>query len=46
MGQPILPVARSLGETSLMVEVHPTLRPDRLQVRADLLADIAGKVLG
>jgi len=45
MAQPVLPVARSLGETSLMVEVHPTLRPDRLAGRAGLLADIARLVL-
>jgi len=46
MAQPVLPVARSLGETSLMVEVHPTLRPERLEARADLLAQIVRRVLG
>ena len=40
------PVARSLGARSLMVEVHPTLRPDLLQLRADRLARIASDVLG
>ena len=28
-------VSRSLGARSLMVEVHPTLRPDLLKLRAD-----------
>jgi dTDP-4-amino-4,6-dideoxygalactose transaminase len=46
MAQPILPVARSLGETSLMVEVHPTLMPERIQARAELLAKIIRQVLG
>jgi len=40
------PVARSLGVRSLMVEVHPTLRPDLLELRAERLADIARSVLG
>jgi dTDP-4-amino-4,6-dideoxygalactose transaminase len=40
------PVAHSLGVRSLMVEVHPTLRPDLLQARADRLAGIARSVLG
>ena len=40
------PVARSLGARSLMVEVHPTLRPDLLELRADRLAQIASEVLG
>jgi dTDP-4-amino-4,6-dideoxygalactose transaminase len=39
------PVARRLGETSLMVEVHPTLRRDLLQRRAERLAAIARDVL-
>jgi dTDP-4-amino-4,6-dideoxygalactose transaminase len=38
-------VSRSLGARSLMVEVHPTLRPDLLEVRAERLADIARQVL-
>jgi dTDP-4-amino-4,6-dideoxygalactose transaminase len=41
-----LPTARRLGETSLMVEVHPTLRPDLLALRAQALATIARSVLG
>ncbi|MDP8993383.1 MAG: DegT/DnrJ/EryC1/StrS family aminotransferase [Pseudomonadota bacterium] len=44
--RPELPVARSLGKTSLMVEVHPTLRPELLRRRAELLANIAKDVLG
>ena len=43
---PSLPVARALGEASVMVEVHPTLRPDLLAVRAEILANIVRKVLG
>jgi dTDP-4-amino-4,6-dideoxygalactose transaminase len=39
------PVSRSLGARSLMVEVHPTLRSDLLQLRAERLADIARTVL-
>jgi len=40
-----LPVAKRLGQTSLMVEVHPTLDPDLLARRADALARIAQSVL-
>lgn len=43
--RPDCPVSRSLGARSLMVEVHPTLRPDLLEQRAELLADIARSVL-
>jgi dTDP-4-amino-4,6-dideoxygalactose transaminase len=43
---PDLPVARLLGETSLAVEVHPTLRPELLERRAEALAKIAKDVLG
>jgi dTDP-4-amino-4,6-dideoxygalactose transaminase len=39
------PVARSLGSRSLMVEVHPTLRPDLLQLRAERLVGIARDVI-
>ena len=41
-----LPIARSLGQSSLMVEVHPTLDPMRLRDRADALARIARSVIG
>jgi dTDP-4-amino-4,6-dideoxygalactose transaminase len=44
--RPDLPVARSLGRRSLMVEVHPTLRPAALERRAEALAAIATDVLG
>lgn len=40
------PVSRSLGVRSLMVEVHPTLRPDLQRMRAERLAEIAQDVLG
>jgi dTDP-4-amino-4,6-dideoxygalactose transaminase len=43
--QPDCPVSRSLGHRSLMVEVHPTLRPDLLHLRAEKLADIDGQIL-
>lgn len=39
------PVSRSLGARSLMVEVHPTLRPELLRERAHRLAEIAGQIL-
>jgi dTDP-4-amino-4,6-dideoxygalactose transaminase len=44
--RPDLPVAHSLGRRSLMVEVHPTLRPDLIELRAEALARIAKDVLG
>jgi dTDP-4-amino-4,6-dideoxygalactose transaminase len=44
--KPDLPVARSLSGRSLMLEVHPTLRPDLLAERAEALAHIAKDVLG
>ena len=43
--RPNCPVARSLGARSLMVEVHPTLRPDLLERRARFLAEIARQVM-
>jgi dTDP-4-amino-4,6-dideoxygalactose transaminase len=43
--RPDLPNARALGATSLMVEVHPTLRPDLLEQRATALAGIVRDVL-
>jgi dTDP-4-amino-4,6-dideoxygalactose transaminase len=43
--QPDCPAARTLGARSLMVEVHPTLSPDLLQMRAAALAEIARAVL-
>jgi dTDP-4-amino-4,6-dideoxygalactose transaminase len=44
--RPDCPIARSLGARSLMVEVHPTLRPELLQLRAEQLRQICGEVLG
>jgi dTDP-4-amino-4,6-dideoxygalactose transaminase len=44
--RPDCTVSRSLGARSLMVEVHPTLRPDLLKMRAERLAEIAAAVLG
>jgi len=40
-----LPVARELGETSLMFEVHPTLEARRLRARAERMAEVANSVL-
>ncbi|WP_284734597.1 DegT/DnrJ/EryC1/StrS family aminotransferase [Sphingosinicella terrae] len=40
-----LPVARALGESSLMFEVHPTLDSRRLSDRADAIAQIARDVI-
>lgn len=44
--KPDLPVARALGKQSLLVEVHPTLRPDLLEMRARFLAELVRDVLG
>lgn len=44
--RPDLPNARLLGQSSLMVEVHPTLRPELVAMRADALAQIVREVLG
>ena len=43
--RPDCPVARQMTDTSLMVEVHPTLRPDLLERRAEQLASICAQVL-
>jgi len=43
--RPDCPISRSLGARSLMVEVHPTLRQDLLQLRAERLAEIAARLL-
>lgn len=40
-----LPVAKAMGESSLMLEVHPTLDLRRQHARADALAEIVGDVL-
>lgn len=44
--KPDCPVARRLGQTSLMVEVHPTLRQDLLERRAERLGAIIRDVIG
>ena len=41
-----LPVARALGESSLMFEVHPTLDTMRLRDRADAFSRIARDIIG
>jgi dTDP-4-amino-4,6-dideoxygalactose transaminase len=41
-----LPVARALGESSLMFEIHPTLDTTRLRARAAVVASIVRDVLG
>ena len=40
-----LPIAKALGESSLMLEVHPTLDHRRQRDRADALAQIVSDVL-
>ncbi len=40
-----LPVARELGRTSLMFEIHPNLDAERLRRRAEAVAQIAREVL-
>lgn len=44
--KPDLPNARALTGSSLMVEVHPTLRPELTERRAARLAELAQEVLG
>jgi len=46
LARPDLPETRELGRSSLLVEVHPTLIPERVEARAKALARIAGEVLG
>lgn len=46
LARPDCPNARQLGETSLMVEVHPTLRHDLLVKRAERLSTIIRDVVG
>ena len=42
--KPDLPIARRLGRTSLMTEVHPTLEPEKLRARASALRSLIEKV--
>jgi dTDP-4-amino-4,6-dideoxygalactose transaminase len=44
--RPDLPNARAMTGSSLAVEIHPTLRPDRLRLRAEKLAEIIRAVVG
>jgi dTDP-4-amino-4,6-dideoxygalactose transaminase len=44
--RPDLPNARAMTRSSLAVEIHPTLRPERLALRAEALAGLIRSVLG
>lgn len=44
--RPDLPNARAMTRSSLAVEIHPTLRPEKLRLRAEKLAEIVGSALG
>lgn len=44
--RPDLPNARAMTRNSLAVEIHPTLRPERLRLRAGKLAEVIRTVLG
>jgi hypothetical protein len=44
--EPDLPNARAMTRSSLALETHPTLRPERLRLRAEKLAEVIGAVLG
>lgn len=44
--RPDLPNARAMTRSSLAVETHPTLRPDRLRLRASKLAELIRDVVG
>lgn len=44
--RPDLPNARAMTRSSLAVEIHPTLRPERLRLRAGKLAEIVRAVVG
>jgi hypothetical protein len=35
-----------MTKSSLAVEIHPTLRPDRLRLRAEKVAELIRAVLG
>jgi dTDP-4-amino-4,6-dideoxygalactose transaminase len=41
----VLPVAKELGQASLMFEVHPTLDPHRLRDRAAAVAQVTARAL-
>lgn len=44
--RPDLPNARAMTRSSLAVEIHPTLRPERLRLRAEKLAELIRAVVG
>ena len=44
--RPDLPNARAMTRTGLAVEIHPTLRPERLRLRAEKLAELIRAVVG
>jgi dTDP-4-amino-4,6-dideoxygalactose transaminase len=41
-----LPVARELGETSLMFQVHPGLSAEHMHHACDVLAEVLGLATG
>lgn len=44
--RPDLPNARAMTRSSLAVEIHPNLRPERLRLRAEKLAELIRAVVG
>ena len=44
--KPDLPNARAMTLSSLAVEIHPTLKPDRLRLRAEKLAELIRSIVG
>ncbi|HEY0111875.1 MAG TPA: DegT/DnrJ/EryC1/StrS family aminotransferase [Allosphingosinicella sp.] len=46
LSRPDLPNARAMTKSSLAVETHPTLNPDRLRLRAEKLAELIRAVVG
>ncbi|HEX8526423.1 DegT/DnrJ/EryC1/StrS family aminotransferase [Allosphingosinicella sp.] len=44
--RPDLPNARAMTRSSLAVEIHPTLNPERLRLRAGKLAELIRSVVG
>lgn len=41
-----LPVARELGETSFLLQVHPTLKAETMERRADVVREVCDLALG
>ncbi|HEU0134157.1 MAG TPA: DegT/DnrJ/EryC1/StrS family aminotransferase [Allosphingosinicella sp.] len=44
--RPDLPNARAMTSSSLALEIHPTLKPERLRLRAEKLAELIRAVVG